>query len=168
MINCAGLAASSLARDLGIEHRQFFAKGHYFDYGNHRVEQPIFRHLIYPVASPETIGIHITLGLDGTVKFGPDVQWIRDVNYEFDESRKEMFVQAIKRYYPNLIVNALQPSYTGIRTKLVSEGQGFVDFLIRGPKETRIPGYVEAIGVDSPGLTSALAIAEYLVTLASD
>ena len=166
VINCAGLAASSLARDLGIQHSQFFAKGHYFEYRHHNVEHPRFRHLIYPVATPETIGIHVTLDLQGTVKFGPDVQWIGEVNYEFDESRKEMFVQAIRNYYPALVVDALRPSHTGIRTKLVSAGQGFVDFRIRGPKETRIPGYFEAVGVDSPGLTSALAIGEYLVTLA--
>ena len=79
-----------------------------------------------------------------------------------------MFVNAIKRYYPNLVEDALRPSYTGIRTKLVSEGQGFADFRIRGPKETQIPGYIEAVGVDSPGLTSALAIGEYLVALDSD
>lgn len=168
VLNCAGLAASSLARNLRIDHAQFFAKGHYYEYLFHSTNKPLFKHLIYPIATPETIGIHITVDIHQTVKFGPDVQWIQDVNYEFDESRKNVFVKAIQRYYPNLVVDALRPSYTGIRTKLVSEGQGFVDFRLRGPKETRIPGYIEAVGVDSPGLTSALAIGEYLVALDSD
>ena len=168
VINCAGLSASSLARDLGINHEQFFAKGHYYEYRFHSINKPLFKHLIYPIATSETIGIHITVDVHHNVKFGPDVQWIQDVNYEFDESRKSVFVNAIKRYYPNLVEDALRPSYTGIRTKLVSEGQGFADFRIRGPKETQIPGYIEAVGVDSPGLTSALAIGEYLVALDSD
>ena len=135
VLNCAGLAASSLARDLGIKHKQFFAKGHYFDYHVHNVHRPSFQHLIYPIATPDAVGIHVTLDILGRVKFGPDVQWITDINYEFDESRKTVFVAAIARYYPNLVVDALRPSYTGIRTKLVDEGQGFVDFRIRGPKE---------------------------------
>ena len=166
IINCAGLTSFLLARDLGIEHNQFFAKGHYFEYSHRNKDRPLFQHLIYPVATPETIGIHITLDLHGSVKFGPDVQWIEEINYDFDESRKNLFVQAIKRYYPNLVEDALRPGYTGIRTKLVSAGQGFVDFRIRGPKETGIPGYIEAIGIDSPGLTSSLAIGEYIVALA--
>ena len=166
VINCAGLTASSLARDLGIEHSQFFAKGQYFEYICGNLDRPLFQHLVYPVATPETIGIHITVDLHGFVKFGPDVRWIDEVNYDFDESRKNLFIQAIKRYYPNLVEDALRPGYTGIRTKLVSAGQGFADFRIRGPKETGIPGYFEAIGIDSPGLTSSLAIGEYMVALA--
>ena len=168
LLNCAGLAASSLARDVGLKHHQFFSKGHYFDYHVYHTHRPLFRHLIYPIASSDTIGIHVTLDCQGKVKFGPDAQWVRDINYDFDESRKKVFVSAVKRYYPNLVVDALRPSYTGIRTKLVDEGQGFVDFRIRGPKETRIPGYIEAVGIDSPGLTSALAIGEYLVAIARD
>lgn len=167
-INCAGLNATSLARDLGIQHGQFFAKGQYFEYSVQRINRPLFQHLIYPIATPETIGIHITVDLHGSVRFGPDVQWIEEINYDFDESRKHLFIQAVQRYYPNLVVDALRPGYTGIRSKLVSAGQGFVDFRIRGPKETGIPGYIEAIGIDSPGLTSSLAIGEYLVALAND
>lgn len=166
IVNCAGLTAFLLAKDLGIEHSQFFAKGQYFEYTHRNKDRPLFQHLIYPVATPETIGIHITVDLHGSVKFGPDVQWIEEINFDFDESRKNLFVQAIKRYYPNLVEDALRPGYTGIRTKLVSAGQGFVDFRIRGPKETGIPGYIEAIGIDSPGLTSSLAIGEYIVALA--
>ncbi|MYD46251.1 MAG: NAD(P)/FAD-dependent oxidoreductase [Gammaproteobacteria bacterium] len=168
LINCAGLTASSLAQGLGIEHNQFFAKGQYFEYPSLSLDRPLFQHLIYPVATPETIGIHITVDLQGTVKFGPDVQWIKEISYDFDESRKHLFAKAIKRYYPSLVEDALRPGYTGIRTKLVSEGHGFVDFRIRGPKETGIAGYVEAIGIDSPGLTSSLAIGEYIVALAND
>ena len=166
VINCAGLHASLLARDLGIEHNQFFAQGQYFEYAYRNANGPLFQHLIYPVATPETIGIHITVDFFGSVKFGPDFQWIEEINYDFDESRKNLFVRAIKRYYPNLDEDALRPGYTGIRTKLVSVGQGFADFQIRGPEETGIPGYIEAIGIDSPGLTSSLAIGEYIVARA--
>ena len=168
VLNCAGLDAITLARSLGIKHKQYYAKGHYFDYVSPHLKTPIFRHLIYPISTPDGVGIHATLDTDGGVKFGPDVQWIDDINYDFDESRKELFSSTIQQYLPSLDANALRPSYTGIRTKLVPAGRGFVDFQIRGPKETCIPGYFETIGIDSPGLTAALAIGEYLVVLAGE
>lgn len=168
VLNCSGLAATALSRTLGISHEQYFARGHYFDYSGRHSRQPLFRHLIYPIATPDAIGIHITIDVHGQVKFGPDVQWIEDTNYDFDGSRKQLFITAIRRYFPDLDPDALRPSYTGIRTKLVSEGKGFVDFCIRGPKETYVPGYVETIGIDSPGLTAALAIGEYIVALTQD
>ena len=164
VLNCAGLATSALARSLGIKHKQYFAKGHYFDYSGTNALQ----HLIYPIATPDGVGIHVTLDFHGGVKFGPDVQWIEKVDYGFDVSRKQHFIPAIQRYLPDLDANALHPSYTGIRTKLVSEGKGFVDFRIRGLKDTGVPGYIEAVGIDSPGLTAALAVGEYLVALACD
>lgn len=166
VINCAGLAASALAQTLGITHEQYYAKGHYFYYYVKNSVRPIFQHLIYPIATRDSIGIHITLELDGQVKFGPDVQWTDELDYDFDVSRKQLFIPAIQRYFPDLDANALKPGYTGIRTKLVSKGQGFVDFRIRGPKDTGVPRYIETIGIDSPGLTASLAIGEYLVALA--
>lgn len=166
VINCAGLAASSLAQTLGITQKQYYAKGHYFYYYGKNSDRPLFQHLIYPIATRDSIGIHITLELDGQVKFGPDVQWTDELNYVFDVSRKQHFIPAIRRYFPNLDTDALKPGYTGIRTKLVSEGQGFVDFRIRGPKDTGVPNYIETVGIDSPGLTASLAIGEYLVALA--
>ena len=166
VINCAGLAASALAQTLGVTHKQHYAKGHYFYYYGKNSSRPPFQHLIYPIATRDSIGIHITLELDGQVKFGPDVQWTDELDYDFDVSRKPLFIPAIQRYFPDLDANALKPGYTGIRTKLVSKGQGFVDFRIRGPKETGVPSYIETVGIDSPGLTASLAIGEYLVALA--
>lgn len=166
VINCAGLTASSLAQTLGITHEQYYAKGHYFYYYGKNSGRPIFQHLIYPIATQDSIGIHITLELDGKVKFGPDVQWIDELNFDFDVSRKQHFIPAIRKYFPDLDTAALKPGYTGIRTKLVSEGQGFVDFRIRGPMDTGVPNYIETIGIDSPGLTASLAIGEYLIELA--
>lgn len=168
LLNCAGLDAIALGHSLGIQRKQYYAKGHYFDYLGHDQNLPLFRHLIYPISTSEGVGIHVTVDAYGRVKFGPDIEWIDDINYDFDVSRRALFITAIQQYFPNFDVRALRPSYTGIRTKIASEGQGFVDFQIRGPKETRIPGYFETIGIDSPGLTAALAIGEYLVALAEE
>ena len=109
------------------------------------------------------LGVHVTLDLAGQVKFGPDVQWLDGPDYSFDESRFDAFVQAIQHYFPALQPQRLHPDYTGIRPKLAGAGSGFVDFRIEGPQQHGIDGRIDLLGIESPGLTASLAIAD-LVT----
>ena len=156
VVNAAGLLAPGLARALGGRHRGYYAKGHYYALSG---KSP-FSRLVYPVAEPGGLGVHVTLDLAGQARFGPDVVWIDDADYDFDTSNRDRFVEAIRRYYPGLEADRLHPSYTGIRPKLVPQGAPAGDFVIEGPAEHGVPGLVHLLGIESPGLTAALAIAQ--------
>ncbi len=166
VINCAGLYAQSVARSInGLPAATvpplYLAKGHYF-----LLSGPApFRRLIYPIASHGGLGVHITLDLAGGVRFGPDVSWLDRVDYRFDETRMSAFQTAIRRYYPGLRDHALRPGYTGIRPKLSGAGAPAADFIIQGPRQHGVPGLVNLYGMESPGLTASLAIAEYVYNL---
>ena len=160
LINAAGLWASDLAqqgRGLSREHipKTRYAKGHYFGYG-----RSPFRHLVYPVPIVGGLGIHATNDLGGLVRFGPDAEWVADIDYAFDGSRKAAFVDAVTRYYPGLEPDRLTPAYTGIRPKLYRPGEPSADFVIQGQDEHGVTGLVNLFGIESPGLTSCLTIAE--------
>jgi L-2-hydroxyglutarate oxidase LhgO len=120
---------------------------------------------VYPVANSAGLGTHVTLGLDGFARFGPDVQWIESIDYGFDEARKAEFARAIRLYYPQLDDSRLRPAYTGVRPKISNAGQPAADFCIRGPSEHGNCPYVALYGIESPGLTASLAIARYVVSL---
>lgn len=161
LVNSAGLQAPALARNLTGFPQQFipearFAIGHYYVLAG---KSP-FSQLIYPVAVAGGLGVHVTLDMGGGVRFGPDVRWIDQADYAFDDSRREEFVAAIRRYYPELDEGALQPGYTGIRPKIDSPGEPSADFAIQGEAVHGVPGLVNLFGIESPGLTSSLAIAE--------
>ena len=156
VINAAGLSAPDLGAQLCPGPRAYFAKGHYYAYSG---AQP-FSRLVYPVAEEGGLGVHVTLDLGGQVKFGPDVVWIDGIDYSFDEGRQDAFVEAISRYYPAVEESRLHPSYTGIRPKLAPAGSGFQDFSIAGPADHGVNGFVNLLGIESPGLTASLAIAE--------
>jgi L-2-hydroxyglutarate oxidase LhgO len=165
LINCAGLSAPALAKDTQSPSWNVptsrYARGHYYTYsGNHR-----FSHLIYPIASTDGLGVHATLDLAGQVKFGPDVQWIDSVDYTFDDSRFNDFVTSIRTYFPDLDEAKLHPSYTGVRPKIAAEGSGFVDFRIDCPEHHGCRGRINLMGIESPGLTASLAIAQYVATV---
>lgn len=167
LVNCAGLTAPSVARTIaGFSPEHFpvqrFAKGHYYGLSG---EAP-FGRLVYPVAEAAGLGIHVTLDLAGRVKFGPDVQWVESIDYDFDDSRRARFCEAIRRYYPDLDPSRLQPDYTGIRPKITGPGEPAADFRIDGPGAHGVPGVVNLMGIESPGLTASLAIAEYVRMLA--
>ena len=160
LINAAGLWASQLAEQAeGVRPAGFpqtrYAKGHYFDYG----KSP-FSHLVYPVPIVGGLGIHATNDLSGRARFGPDAEWVDSVDYAFDGSRKAAFSAAIRSYYPSLDDERLAPAYTGIRPKLYSPGEPSADFVIQGPAEHGVAGWVNLFGIESPGLTSCLAIAD--------
>ena len=161
LINCAGLSASQFAADTAGCPRPYYAKGHYYAYSG----QSPFRHLVYPLAEPGGLGIHATLDLAGQLKFGPDVCWIDQVDYGFDESVFNDFVAAVMAYYPRLDPARLHPSYTGIRPKIAPREAGFQDFRIDGPAQHGVKGRLNLLGNESPGLTASLAIAEEVVSL---
>ncbi len=160
VVNSTGLWASSLASrvagmETGAVPNTTYAKGHYFDYG----PSP-FQHLIYPLPGTGGLGIHATNDLFGRVRFGPDAEWVKDIDYAFDMSRREVFADAVTRYFPSLDSSRLVPGYTGIRPKLYSAGDPAADFVIQGPRNHGISGLVNLFGIESPGLTSCLAIAD--------
>lgn len=161
VVNAAGLAAPSLAAQLGGQRRGYYAKGHYYTLSG----RSPFGRLVYPVAGAGGLGVHVTLDLAGQARFGPDVVWQEDADYRFDESGFALFVAAIRRYYPGLDETRLHPGYTGIRPKLVPAGAPAQDFVIEGPVENRVPGLVNLLGIESPGLTASLAIAERVADL---
>lgn len=163
LVNCGGLSAQEIATTLGVAPSLvppiYFAKGHYYNLSG---PSP-FSHLIYPLANDAGLGIHGTLDLANQLRFGPDVQWIDKLDYRFDESRKNNFIDAIKRYYPDLDGHALEPSYTGIRPKLAGPNSNPGDFLIQDESQHGHRGLINCYGIESPGLTAAMAIAEYLM-----
>lgn len=161
VINCAGHHAPVIAahtRGLPAEWvpRRYFAKGSYFSLAT----ATPFRHLIYPLPEPGGLGVHLTLDLGGQARFGPDVEWVDGLDYPVDETRAEGFYAAIRRYWPSLPDGALQPAYTGIRPKISGPGEPAADFRIDGPAQHGMAGLVNLFGIESPGLTAALAIAD--------
>jgi L-2-hydroxyglutarate oxidase LhgO len=166
VVNCAGLDAQDVSRRLrGVPAQaipnRFLAKGYYFSLTG----RSPFQHLVYPVANSAGLGTHVTLDLSGGARFGPDVQWIEHIDYAFEESRKADFARAIRLYYPGLDDSRLQPDYTGIRPKISAPGQPAADFCIRGPTEHGHCRYVALYGIESPGLTASLAIAQQVLRL---
>lgn len=162
LVNSAGLCAIDVAR--GIEGypqphmpAAHLAKGNYFSC----TKRP-FGRLVYPMPNDAGLGIHATLDLDGSVRFGPDVEWVDAIDYSVDAARSGAFYASIREYWPGLPDDALQPAYAGVRTKLAGPGQQAADFLIAGPQDHGIPGLVSLFGIESPGLTAALAIGEHV------
>jgi L-2-hydroxyglutarate oxidase LhgO len=167
VVNAAGLRAQEVARAMtGIPAQAIppthYAIGHYYTLAG----KAPFRRLVYPVARQDWLGVHVTIDLGGQVKFGPDFNWITAIDYRFDASREADFYKAIRRYYPGLPDGALQPGYTGIRPKIHGPAEPAPDFMIQGPRDHGVPGLVNLFGIESPGLTSSLAIAEHVATLA--
>ena len=109
------------------------------------------------------LGVHATLDLDGTTRFGPDVEWVPAPEYSVDPARAEAFYEAIREYWPSLKDGALQPAYAGVRPKLVGAEGKAADFVIEGPREHGVPGLINLLGMESPGVTSALAVGEEAV-----
>lgn len=158
LVNAAGHGAVPLAGESGVPE-QYFAAGHYFTYAG---KSP-FSHLVYPVAEAGGLGVHATLDLGGQVKFGPDVSWRETLDYAFDTSRQAEFETRIQEYFPGLNAKRLQPGYVGVRPKISGPGEAAADFMIAGQETHDIPGLVHLFGIESPGLTSSLALAEEVV-----
>jgi len=166
LVNAAGLHAQAVAAKLaGLEPATIppahYAKGHYFVLAG----RSPFRRLVYPIAVAGGLGTHVTLDMGGQARFGPDVTWVDGVDYTFDEGRASQFYASIRRYWPGLPDGALQPGYTGIRPKLGPAGTPAQDFVIQGPADHGVSGLVNLYGIESPGLTASLAIADAVASL---
>ncbi|WP_411959793.1 NAD(P)/FAD-dependent oxidoreductase [Pseudomonas mandelii] len=164
LINCAGLSAPEVASRIEGLPTQYvpearLCKGSYFSFSG----RAPFRHLVYPAPESAGLGVHMTLDLGGQARFGPDVEWVDHVDYRVDPRRVDGFYQAIRRYWPTLPDNSLQPAYSGIRPKISGPTEPAADFLISGPVEHGVPGLVNLFGIESPGLTSCLALADRVV-----
>lgn len=171
VINSAGLDAWQVAHAMQGFPKQHIpprhlCKGVYF---NLRGKSP-FRHLIYPLPGARSLGIHAGLDLDGRCRFGPDAEWVNAIDYDVDPARESQFRAAVLRYYPALAEGALQPDYAGVRPKIQGPGEPPHDFVIQGPTEGPdshgVAGLIHLFGIESPGLTASLAIADHVVGLA--
>ncbi|VVP03865.1 NAD(P)/FAD-dependent oxidoreductase [Pseudomonas fluorescens] len=164
LINCAGLSAPEVASRIeGMPSQHVptarLCKGSYFSFSG----QAPFRHLVYPAPESAGLGVHMTLDLGGQARFGPDVEWVDHIDYPVDPRRAAGFYEAIRRYWPGLPDNSLQPAYSGIRPKITGPTEPPADFIISGPAEHDVPGQVNLFGIESPGLTSCLALADRVV-----
>jgi L-2-hydroxyglutarate oxidase LhgO len=166
LVNAAGLGAPAVAR--GIEGMPlelipcaYLAKGNYFSCS----ARAPFSRLIYPVPEPGGLGVHLTLDMAGQARFGPDVEWVESIDYAVDPARADRFYPAIRKYWPGLPDGALMPSYSGIRPKIVPPAVATQDFLIQGPRDHGVTGLINLFGIESPGLTSSLAVADYVSKL---
>nr|GMD90582.1 L-2-hydroxyglutarate dehydrogenase, mitochondrial isoform X1 [Ipomoea batatas] len=174
VVNSAGLSATAVAKrfsglNSGVIPDAYYARGCYFTLSNDRTP---FTHLIYPIPEVGGLGVHVTLDLNGQVKFGPDVEWIEGIDdvsnflnmfdYSVCEDRAKLFYPAIRKYYPGLKDGSLEPGYAGIRPKLSGPEVRFTDFVVQGEDIHGIAGLVNLFGMESPGLTSSMAIAEHV------
>jgi L-2-hydroxyglutarate oxidase LhgO len=173
VVNAAGLDAPAVAsRIAGLDPahvpRAWFSKGSYFSLAG----KAPFSRLVYPVHEGSWLGVHLTLDLGGQARFGPDAEWLPEdtrsdrIDYRVDPRRGDAFYEAVRRYWPGLPDGALQPAYAGARPKIHGPGKPAPDFVIQGPAVHGISGLVNLFGIESPGLTSALAIGEVVARLA--
>jgi len=168
LINCAGMSAPAVAHKIeGLHQEQipkaYFAKGNYFSLSG---KSP-FTHLIYPIPEPGGLGVHLTLDMAGQAKFGPDVEWLEieneeQIDYTVNPKRGEGFYEAVRRYWPELKDNSLQPDYSGVRAKIVPPNTPAGDFCFNAPQDHGLQGLYNLYGFESPGLTSSIAIARHL------
>ena len=168
VINSAGLNAPKIGRSIkGMPPetvpQDFLAKGNYYSLLG---KQP-FRMLVYPMPVAGALGVHVTLDMGGQCKFGPDIEWVDELNYDVDPRRADSFYDAVRNYYPGLQDGALVPSYSGMRPKIHGPGEPQPDFLVQGPETHGVPGLVNLYGIESPGLTASPAVAAEVLRLLS-
>jgi L-2-hydroxyglutarate oxidase LhgO len=169
VVNSAGLRAPSLARRIEgypaqLAPPELYAKGNYYTLAT----RSPFSRLVYPVPEPGGLGVHVTLDLGGRARFGPDVEWVEKIDYTVDPRRAERFYAAIRRYWPGLADGALEPGYAGIRPKIAGKGAPAPDFVVQGPRAHGVPGLVQLYGIESPGLTASLALADHVAACLND
>ncbi len=161
VVNAAGLFAQAVARTVAglppaTVPNDYLCKGNYYRLAG----RPPFTRPIYPVPEKAGLGVHVTVDLAGQVRFGPDVEWTDEIDYDVDPGRADAFYEAVRRYYPGLADGAIQPGYAGIRPKLQAPGEPAADFVVQGPSVHGVDGLVHLYGIESPGLTASLALAE--------
>lgn len=168
LVNSAGLHAPHLARRInGMPADRvpnaYYAKGNYFTLSG----RSPFSRLIYPVPVPGGLGVHLTIDLGGQARFGPDVEWVDSLDYAVNPTRADSFYAAVRKYWPALKDGALQPGYSGIRPKIVPAGKPGQDFVVQGPQTHGVPGLINLFGIESPGLTASLALADHVLEVAA-
>ena len=161
VVNSGGLRAPSLARRIAgypaeLAPPELYAKGNYYTLAG----RSPFSRLVYPVPEPGGLGVHVTLDLGGRARFGPDVEWVDRIDYTVDPRRSERFYAAIRRYWPGLPDDALEPGYAGIRPKISGPDAPAPDFVVQGPGVHGVPNLVNLFGIESPGLTASLPLAD--------
>ena len=164
LVNAAGAGAQAVAAHIegsGSIPTLHLAKGSYF-----RLALPSpFSHLVYPVPAAASLGVHVTLDLAGVARFGPDEEWVDRVDYDVDPRRGAPFYTGVRRWWPKLPDGALEPDYAGVRAKVQAPGEPMRDFVVHGPAEHGMPGLVNLFGIESPGLTASLALADHVAGL---
>ena len=166
LINCSGLSNEHTLKNIkGFPrnkiYKNFYAKGHYFKYSG---KSP-FSNLIYPVSGQHSLGIHVGFDLAGGMRFGPDVEFVKEIDYTFNESLKTKFINSITQYWPGINPEKLHPDYTGIRPKITKPNESMRDFSIQIASNHRIKNFINLQGIESPGLTSSLAIGNFVNNL---
>ncbi len=161
VVNAAGLRATEVANGLaGLDARHVlqtrFVKGTYFVLQ----QRSPFTHLVYPMPSGAWLGVHVTLDMAGRTRFGPDEEWVAEIDYRPDSGRAEAFAEAISRYWPGISAESLAAGYVGVRPRIVDRGEPPGDFAIHGPEQHGVAGLVNLFGIESPGLTASLAIGD--------
>jgi L-2-hydroxyglutarate oxidase LhgO len=170
LINCAGLHCDKVAELAGIDidkagYRLHYCKGEYFSLGSGK--STIVNRLIYPVPPPEFtgVGIHVTLDLEGRIRLGPSIEYVDSINYVVDNQHKQLFYDSVRRFLPSIEYDDLEPEMAGIRPKLQGPNEDIKDFVIRDENDKSLPNFINLIGIESPGLTAAPAIARYVRNL---
>ena len=169
LVNCAGLGAQTVARGIaGLAADTipplYPAKGNYF----YLTGPCPFQRLIYPMPDAGWLGVHVGLDLAGRCKFGPDMHWVDELDYDVDQTQTQAFYASIRRYWPELPDGALQPDFTGIRPKIYAKGEAARDFYIQCADDHGVPGLINLYGIESPGLTSSIAIGAHVAGLVTD
>ena len=162
VINCAGLDSDRVAAFAGLKKAEYklkYCKGDYFRLS--RSKEANIKHLVYPVPKEDRggLGIHLTLDLTGSIRLGPDDEYVQEIDYKIDHSKAKLFYESVKTFLPFVKVSDIYPDTSGVRPKLQGEGEGFRDFIIRHEDANGFPGFINLIGIESPGLTSSLSIA---------
>jgi len=163
LINCSGLnSEDNLSSIKGIQkkdiYKNYYAKGHYFKYSG----KTPFSNLIYPISDQHSLGIHVGFDLAGGMRFGPDIEFVDKIDYSFDENLKDKFLNSIIQYWPEINPDKLHPDYTGIRPKITKPNETMQDFSIQTKKQHGLDRFINLQGIESPGLTSSLAIGKYV------
>lgn len=173
LINCAGLQSDTIAQLAGIDidresYRLHFCKGEYFSVGS--TKQNLVSRLIYPVPDLGTggTGIHNVFDIEGRMRLGPNARYVDEIDYEVDASQKEAFCNAVNGFFPFIELEDLEPEMAGIRPKLYGPGESHRDFVIRHEKDKGLPGFIDLVGIESPGLTSTPAIADLVEGLVKE
>jgi L-2-hydroxyglutarate oxidase LhgO len=171
VINAAGLFSDKIAQLAGIDlakagYQLHYCKGQYFSL-NPKIGHLVHR-LVYPVPEQAGVGVHVTLSIDGSMRLGPDTKYVDKIDYTVDESSREEFYRAVRRYLPSVELDDLAPDFAGVRPKLQGQGEGFRDYIIRDETEKGLPGLINLIGIESPGLTASPAIAKYVAGIVAE